>query len=277
MTWSAVIAALDSGDTFHSTVSVYLHPLAGRPILWHIVRTLGDVSPPPSQIRIVHHVATQLSLPDEQPVPVMTEPVAKGGELLALRAAVTSSGPKVLLDGAVPLLTTSTISRLLRASDGSIAVLLDGQEDATPLAVAGEGPALASADDPRRPSGAVRIAATSRDELIRVCDRHSLAEAGVAIRDRLVRWHEASGVSFVLPATSWVDADVTIGVDTVIYPGAVIEGRTEIGAECVIGPHCHIVESTIGRGVELKGWNYVTRTAIRNQAVLEPHVKRGLD
>ncbi|MDQ6886768.1 MAG: NTP transferase domain-containing protein [Gemmatimonadota bacterium] len=277
MTWNALIAALDAGDKFRSTVSVYMHPLAGRPILWHILSTLGAMSPPPEEIRIVHHEGAPLSLPGDPSVPIVTEAVAKGGELLALRAAVTSPGQKALLDGAAPLLTTSTISRLLRASDGSIAVLLEGQEDATPLAVAGEGPALASAEDPRRPGGAVRIAATSRDELIRVCDRHSLAEAGVAIRDRLVRRHEENGVSFVLPATSWVDADVTIGPDTVVYPGAVIEGHTEIGAECVIGPHCHIVESTIGRGAELKGWNYVTRTAIRNQAVLEPHVKRGLD
>jgi hypothetical protein len=45
----------------------------------------------------------------------------------------------------------------------------------------------------------------------------------------------------------------------------------------VIGPHSRIMEATIGRGVELKGWNYVARTTIRNQAVLEPYVRRGFD
>jgi hypothetical protein len=29
--------------------------------------------------------------------------------------------------------------------------------------------------------------------------------------------------------------------------------------------------------VELKGFNYVSHTSIRNRAILEPHVKRGFD
>jgi bifunctional N-acetylglucosamine-1-phosphate-uridyltransferase/glucosamine-1-phosphate-acetyltransferase GlmU-like protein len=45
----------------------------------------------------------------------------------------------------------------------------------------------------------------------------------------------------------------------------------------VIGPHSRIVESTIGKGAELRGWNYVARTSVRNQAVLEPYVRRGID
>jgi bifunctional UDP-N-acetylglucosamine pyrophosphorylase/glucosamine-1-phosphate N-acetyltransferase len=74
-----------------------------------------------------------------------------------------------------------------------------------------------------------------------------------------------------------VDVDVRIGPDTVIYPGAVLEGQTEIGPECVVGPHSRVIDATIGRGVELKGWNYITRTSIRNHAVLEPYVRRGFD
>jgi bifunctional UDP-N-acetylglucosamine pyrophosphorylase/glucosamine-1-phosphate N-acetyltransferase len=97
------------------------------------------------------------------------------------------------------------------------------------------------------------------------------------MRNRLVRRHEAGGVTFVLPDTAWIDADVRIGADTVIYPGAVLEGHTEIGTECVIGPYSRVVDATIGRGVELKGWNYVARTNIRNHAVLEPYVRRGFD
>jgi bifunctional UDP-N-acetylglucosamine pyrophosphorylase/glucosamine-1-phosphate N-acetyltransferase len=158
-----------------------------------------------------------------------------------------------------------------------VAGLPDGRDERGYVAVGGEGPALASADDPRNPLIALRIAATSPDELIRVTDRHSLADAAVAIRDRLVRVHEERGVTFILPATIWIDADVRIGADTLVYPGAVLEGQTNIGSECVIGPYSRVVDSTIGKGVELKGWNYVARTSIRNHAVLEPYVRRGLD
>ena len=277
MSWSAVVAALEDGVTFRSRVSVYLHPLAGRPILWHVLHSLSRVTPPPDDIRILHSSRTAVALPSGLSVPLDLQPVDSGSELVSLRAAVTPPGLRALLDGAAALVTPSTIARALRAAERGVAALLDRHDELTPLLVGGEGPALASADDPRRPIGAHRVAPTSEDELIRITDRHALSDASVAIRDRLIREHEANGVSFVLPATTWIDADVRIGADTVIYPGTVIEGATDIGQECVIGPYSRIVESRIGRGVELKGWNYVARTSVRNHAVLEPYVRRGFD
>ena len=63
----------------------------------------------------------------------------------------------------------------------------------------------------------------------------------------------------------------------VLGPNGVLEGATDIAGECVIGPYSRIVEASIGRGVELSGWNHVQRTTVRNQAVLEPFARRGLD
>jgi hypothetical protein len=184
---------------------------------------------------------------------------------------------KVLVDAAAPLITAATIARLVRAAEDGVSALFDPHENGSRLAVAGEGPALASADDPRCPGGATRVAATATSEILRVIDRHTLSQAAIVMRDRLVALHESRGVTFLLPATAWIDVDVRIGADTVVYPGAVLEGMTEIGSECVIGPYSRIVESTIGRGVELKGWNYVTHTSLRNHAVMEPHARRGVD
>ncbi len=277
MKWSAVVSALDDAGTFRSRVSVYLHPLAGRPVLWHVVKALGDVSPPPARVRVLHRAGSPPPMPAVSHAGISLEPVEDGVELVSLRAAVTAPELRVLVDGAAPLITPATIARLLRAGEGGVAALPGRGSDGSYLAVSGEGPALASADDPRRPVGALPVAATSQDELIQVRDRHSLSDASVALRDRLIRMHEAAGVTFVLPATTWLDADVRIGTDTMIYPGAVLEGHSEIGSECVIGPYSRVVDSTIGRGVELKGWNYIARTAIRNHAVLEPYVRRGFD
>ena len=58
VSWSAVVAALEDGVTFRSRVSVYLHPLAGRPILWHVLHSLARVTPPPDDIRILHAAST---------------------------------------------------------------------------------------------------------------------------------------------------------------------------------------------------------------------------
>ncbi|MGH7719157.1 MAG: hypothetical protein ACREON_09975 [Gemmatimonadaceae bacterium] len=277
MSWNAVVSAMDDGDTFRSRVSMYLHPLAGRPILWHVLQSLIAVEPPPTDVRVLHRAASGISLPPDAPVPVAAEAVESDSALRSLRAAVTPPGIKVLIDGAAALVTPATVARLLRAGERGVAALLDASDPPSGIALCGEGPALASADDPRHPPVTSPIAPMSDEERLRITDRHTLAHASVALRDRLVRGHEERGVSFVLPDTVWIDADVRIGPDTVIYPGAVIEGATEIGAESVVGPYSRIVDATIGRGVELKGWNYVTRTSIRNHAVLEPYVRRGFD
>ena len=275
--WHAVISALDAGESFRSRVSVYQHPLAGRPIVWHVVKALLDAAPAPERVLVLYRAASPVTI-GPQVAEVEYEAVPLGDEARSLRVAVTSPGLKLLVDGAAPLVTPSTVSRLIRAGESGVATLRGGGGDHEPrIAVAGEGPALASADDPRHPLGAARVAATQPLETLRVSDRRTLSEASVALRDRLIRRHELAGVSFLLPETSWVDVDVRIGSDTLVYPGAVFEGATDIGSECVIGPYTRIVESTVGRGSELKGWNYVSRVSVRNHAVLEPYERRGLD
>jgi bifunctional N-acetylglucosamine-1-phosphate-uridyltransferase/glucosamine-1-phosphate-acetyltransferase GlmU-like protein len=276
MIWTAVVAALDATERFRSRVTVYSHPLAGRPIVWHVVSALAEVSPPPSRILVLHHDAAPPAVTHDVPG-VQYRTVRRGDEARALRAAVTSPGLTLLVDGACPLLSAATHSRLLRAADGGLAALA-GAEDHSPIvAAAGEGPALASADDPRHPRGAARVAPPAAEELWRVVDRHSLALATAAMRDRVVLRHERAGATFLLPATCLVDVDVEIAADSVIYPGVVLEGATKIGAECVIGPYSRVVESSVGRGAELKGWNYVSRTSVRNHAVLEAYERRGID
>ncbi len=277
MTWCAVVTALESGELFKSRVSSYLLPLAGRPIAWHVLRALANVPEPPVEIRVLHHGTVHLPLPETRGIRIVNDIVEAGDEARSIRAAVTSPGMKVLVDAAAPLVTSATIARLVRTAEDGVAALFDPQENGSRLAIAGEGPALASADDPRVPMGATRVAPTAPSEMLRVIDRHTLSVAAVAMRDRLVTMHEGLGVTFLLPSTAWIDVDVRIGADTVIYPGAVLEGMTEIGSECVVGPYSRIVESTIGRGVELKGWNYVTHTSVRNHAVMEPHARRGVD
>lgn len=277
MSWRAVIAALDQGDAFRSRVSLYLHPLAGRPIIWHVVRALLETTSPPEQVLVLHREDVPLEVPNDPHAEIVQHGVVAGDEGRSLRAAITAPGMAVLVDGATPLITSQTIARLLRAADSDVAALDSPPGEPFPVAVAGEGLALASADDPRQPVGATRVSATVPEELLRVSDRHSLARAAIAMRDRLVHLHETRGVTFVLPTSNWLEVDVRIGADTVIYPGVIIEGITAIQGECVIGPHSRIVESTIGRGVELKGWNFITHASVRNHAVLEPYVRRGFD
>ena len=95
-----------------------------------------------------------------------------------------------------------------------------------------------------RPITIVRIA--DPDEAMGVKDRVKLAAAAGLMRRRILEQIMLDGVTIVDPDTTFVDAGVTIGQDTVIEPFSVIKGKTVIGQECRIGPHVHIEDATIG-------------------------------
>jgi bifunctional UDP-N-acetylglucosamine pyrophosphorylase / glucosamine-1-phosphate N-acetyltransferase len=94
------------------------------------------------------------------------------------------------------------------------------------------------------PVTTVRVA--DPDEAMGVKDRVRLATATGLMRRRIVDDLMRGGVTIVDPATTFIDATVTIGQDTVVEPFSVIKGNTVIGAECRIGPHVYIEDARIG-------------------------------
>ena len=276
MSWRAVVAAHESHGGFLSRLSAYQHPLAGRPVLWHVIAAVLEVQPPPDSVHVVYLADEPVTLPASG-AQVTMEAVEPGHASQAVRAALRASTPTLLVDGAAALLTAATLGRLVAAADDGVVMVATEVDAEVALAVAGDGVVLAEYDDARRATGALRIDPDAPHEALRVVDRHALSCAAAVIRDRVVRRHEAQGVTFLLPDTVLVDVDVRISPDTVIYPHVVLEGATVIGGECVIGPFSRLTDANIGRGVELTGWNYVCRASVRNHAVLEPYVRRGYE
>jgi bifunctional UDP-N-acetylglucosamine pyrophosphorylase / glucosamine-1-phosphate N-acetyltransferase len=84
------------------------------------------------------------------------------------------------------------------------------------------------------------------DEALGINDRSTLASAGAVMRQRILRRHMLAGVTITDPASTFIDAAVEIGQDTVIEPFTVIKGSSVIGAQCRIGPHVHIEDARIG-------------------------------
>jgi bifunctional UDP-N-acetylglucosamine pyrophosphorylase / glucosamine-1-phosphate N-acetyltransferase len=78
-----------------------------------------------------------------------------------------------------------------------------------------------------------------------VNDRVQLARARKACNDRLLEYWMLAGVTVVDPATTWIDADVTLEPDTEIWPGTQLEGRTAVAAGARIGPGCIIRDTTV--------------------------------
>ena len=81
---------------------------------------------------------------------------------------------------------------------------------------------------------------------IGVNDRVGLMAAEEAAQRRIIEAHARAGVTFLQPGTTRVEAGVTIGRDTVIWPGTVLEGATIVGERCELGPHTTVRDATIG-------------------------------
>jgi bifunctional UDP-N-acetylglucosamine pyrophosphorylase/glucosamine-1-phosphate N-acetyltransferase len=95
-----------------------------------------------------------------------------------------------------------------------------------------------------RPTTVVKL--DDPDEAMGVKDRVRLAQAIDVLRRRLLVRCMLGGVTIVDPESTFIDATVTIGMDTVIEPFTVLKGDTHIGAECRIGPHVYIEDARIG-------------------------------
>ncbi|MBI4366316.1 MAG: bifunctional UDP-N-acetylglucosamine diphosphorylase/glucosamine-1-phosphate N-acetyltransferase GlmU, partial [Deltaproteobacteria bacterium] len=122
-----------------------------------------------------------------------------------------------------------------------------------------------------RPLRAVRAAAS--DEFVGVNSRAELAAATALMRRRIVDGHLAAGVSFVDPDRAYIDADVTIGVDTVIGPGCVLQGATAIGARCVCDAGVVITDCRIGGDVHIKPYSVLEASRVRAGCVIGPFAR----
>ncbi|MEM9176149.1 MAG: bifunctional UDP-N-acetylglucosamine diphosphorylase/glucosamine-1-phosphate N-acetyltransferase GlmU [Myxococcota bacterium] len=96
------------------------------------------------------------------------------------------------------------------------------------------------------------------DECMGINNRAELADATAYMRRRIARDHMAEGVTFIDPETVYIDADVTIGRDSIIEPGVVITGDSSLGEGCHVKAGCVIEEShlqgdvTIGPSAHLR-------------------------
>jgi bifunctional UDP-N-acetylglucosamine pyrophosphorylase/glucosamine-1-phosphate N-acetyltransferase len=103
---------------------------------------------------------------------------------------------------------------------------------------------------------------------IGINNRVQLAEAEQLLRRRIAEHHMYAGVTIVDTATTYIDAGVTIGMDTILLPGTMITGKTSIGSDCRIGPGTTIDQCTIGNGCTI-------RSSALEEAIVEDGVSMG--
>lgn len=94
-------------------------------------------------------------------------------------------------------------------------------------------------------------AASDRDDILGVNSRIQLAEVTQIMKNRINHKHMTNGVTIVDPSTTYIEAGVTIGKDTIIEPGCMLCGKTTIGENCRIGYSTKLTNMTIQDNVEI--------------------------
>jgi bifunctional UDP-N-acetylglucosamine pyrophosphorylase / glucosamine-1-phosphate N-acetyltransferase len=129
----------------------------------------------------------------------------------------------------------------------------------------------------RRGLGVSTLTVASADEIRGVNSRRELAEVSRLVRNAKNEELLAAGVTLIDPATTYVEADVEVGADTVIHPNVYLEGRTVVGAACEIHAGARLVNATVGDRVTIRNYCIITDSTVESDAVLGPfaHLRPG--
>jgi len=113
-------------------------------------------------------------------------------------------------------------------------------------------------------------------ETLGINDRTQLAECAAIMRDRINHQHMLNGVTIIDPTTTWIDVDVKIESDVVIYPGTAITGKSTIKANAVIGPRTTLVSCTVAEGAKVVESN-CTEASIGKEVKVGPftYLRKG--
>jgi bifunctional UDP-N-acetylglucosamine pyrophosphorylase/glucosamine-1-phosphate N-acetyltransferase len=310
MTVHAVILAAGEGTRMRSALPKVLHPLAGYPLLLHVLGAALEISERTVVVAGRDEEKVRELLRDAA-VEVAVQPERRGtGD--ALRCALPhlegAAGDLLVLPGDAPLVRTESLARLLEvhrereaAATVATAILPDptgyGRIVRDPsgdvLRIVEELDATAEERTVREINAAVYafrlspelwegiealgtanakgelyltdVVALLRERGLPVAARpfEEPEEAlGVNTRAELARVHRVywarnarrlqdEGVTLADPERTYAGCRVQGAPDALVHPGVILEGLTELGAGCEIGPWSRLRDCRIGEGARV--------------------------
>lgn len=88
-------------------------------------------------------------------------------------------------------------------------------------------------------------------------DRVQLSEVARELNSRICRAWQLAGVTILDPDSTWIDVQVSIGVDAVIHPNSQLRGLTSIGPGAIVGPSVVIEDSVIEQQAKVGPFAYL--------------------
>jgi bifunctional UDP-N-acetylglucosamine pyrophosphorylase/glucosamine-1-phosphate N-acetyltransferase len=303
MTVTPIVLAAGQGKRMHSKQPKVMHPLAGKPLIWHALQAARESSEA-APVVVLGHAADKIEPHLDEDVRIIYQQEQLGTAHAVQQAEGTVAGKTELVlvtNADLPLLRRESLTaliaeqednsgpfslltvisedprgfgRILRSPDGSVEAIIE-EAHATPdqLAITELNVGAycfradwlwgALAEVPISPKGEYYLTdlvavAVQRGEVVRalriedpaeatgVNTRVHLAEAEAAMRSRINTQWMTSGVTIVDSHTTYIDATVTIGEDTTIWPNTYLQGETSVGADCTIGPNTIARDTRIG-------------------------------
>src|SRR5574339_1186050 len=323
---TAVLLAAGQGTRMKSDLPKVLHPLCGKPMLWHVLEALKTATTEKPVVIVGYGAKDVKKYVGDSAECVLQEPQL-GTAHAAMQAEPLLKGKTdfvIVTYADMPLLRAETFQRLLetqqanagpfslltviaddprgfgrivRKADGTVDAIVE-EYVATPeqreIKELNVGAYCFNADwlwkalhriqkNPKKGEYyltdiveiAVRdnlpVQAVVHDDFIEtigINTRVHLSEAEAAMRRRINRMHMLNGVSLMDPASTYIEAGVKIGKDTMIMPNTYVHGTTIIGERNVIGPNTIIRNTIIGNGCKILA-------SVLEGAVLEDDVDVG--
>ena len=174
MALEIIVLAAGLGKRMRSSLPKVLHPLAGRPLLAHVLDTARELAP--RKIVVVHgHGAEQVraAFPDNHiEWALQAEQLGTAHAVMQAMPSISANADVLLLYGDVPLVRAATLKRLLQAAGQGLAVL------------------TAELDDPAAYGRVVRDAA---GHVSRIVEQRDASAAERAIREINAGFYALSG------------------------------------------------------------------------------------
>ena len=118
------------------------------------------------------------------------------------------------------------------------------------------------------------IVTPDADECLGAGTRAEMVVVEKAFRRRATNRWLAQGVTIVDPDSTYIDPDVTIGQDTIVWPNSYLQGETAVGEDCIIGPNTILRNATVGNNCRIEqavveGVELVAGTAVEPFTVIK--------
>ncbi|SFB71979.1 bifunctional UDP-N-acetylglucosamine diphosphorylase/glucosamine-1-phosphate N-acetyltransferase GlmU [Massilia yuzhufengensis] len=331
---NVVILAAGMGKRMQSALPKVLHPLAGKPLLRHVIDTARSLSP--SKLCVIYghggaavpEMVGKLTL--ETGVAIETalqQPQLGTGHAVMQGVPQLDEGvPTLVLYGDVPLTTAASLARLVEAA-GSDKLAILTVEQANPFGLGrivrenGSIVRIVEEKDASEAERAIReinsgimvvptvhlkkwLAALSNNNAqgeyyltdivaqavadgVPVVSAQPSAEwevAGVNSKVQLAeleRRHQLNiahallerGVTLMDPARIDVRGELVCGRDVVIDVGCVFEGRVELADGVTVGPHCVLVNATVGAGATIKPFCHIEDAVVGDKSQIGPYAR----